>query len=67
MVSALAMREPMAWKIPPLSMPSPTLRAPPPPPNESGIRMMLGSPSVPIAMTRPLLIPGAHVACASDR
>ena len=67
MVSALEMRDPIAWKIPPLSMPSPVVRAPPPPPNESGIRMMLGSPSVPGAMTRPLLIPGAQVACASDR
>ena len=65
--SALAMREPIEWKTPPLSIPSLVLRAPPPPPKESGMRLMLGSPPGTGTITRPLLIPGVHVAWASDR
>ena len=60
-------REPIEWKIPPLSIPSAKVRAPPPPANASVTAPIHASPCGLAAMKSPPPKPGLQFACASPR
>ena len=66
-VSAFDIREPIEWKIPPLSIPSAKVRAPPAPANASVSAPTHGSPAGLAAMNRPPPKPGLQFAWASPR